>query len=58
MAVAAINSIRKKKLPKAPKLTTGSKKSWDTFDKKKKEVEAHNKKIEAEKSRREKIKSR
>lgn len=58
MAVAEIKSLRKKKLPKAPKLTTGSKKSWDNFDKKKKEAEAYNKRVESEKSRREKIKSR
>jgi hypothetical protein len=57
MAKVVINSLRKKKLPKRPKMNA-SKAAWDNYDKRKKEVEAYNKSIEAEKSRRQKIAAR
>lgn len=57
MAKTVINSLKKKKLPKVPKMNASSQ-SWENFDKKKKVVESYNKQIETEKNRRIKIKSR
>jgi hypothetical protein len=57
MAKAVINSLRKKKQPKRPKMNA-SKSAWDNYEKKKKAVDAHNKAVETEKSRRQKIAAR
>ena len=56
MAVV-INSLKKKKLPKAPKMNA-SKSAWDNYAKRKKEVEAYNRGIETERKRREKLKTK
>lgn len=56
MASANI-SMRKKKSPKAPKMTA-SKSTWDRYEMKKKEVDAHNKKVESEKARRQRIRQK
>lgn len=57
MATVVINSLRKKKLPKSPKMNA-SKATWDKYAKKKNDVLAYNNKIEAEKKRRQAIKSK
>jgi len=57
MATVVINSLRKKKLPKTPKMNA-SKSTWDAHAKKKTEILAYNKKIEGEKKRREAIKAK
>lgn len=57
MAGVVINSLRKKKLPKTPKMNS-SKAVWDRFEKKKKEVLSYNSKIDAEKARRQRIKAK
>lgn len=56
MAASTI-SLKKRKAPKKPKLTA-SKASFDSYEKRKREVDAHNKKAEAEKNRRKKILSK
>ena len=48
---------KKRKLPKAPKLTA-SKEVWDNYEKKGMEVKKHNDAVEKEKDRRAKIKSK
>lgn len=57
MAANSSVSVKKKKLPKAPKFTA-SKPVWDAYEKKKKEVDAHNKRAESEMARRKKIKAK
>lgn len=56
MATVAI-SVRKKKSPKKPNMKA-PKSSWDRYEKKKKEVDAHNKRAEAELARRKRIASK
>lgn len=56
MAAQSI-SLKLKKVPKKPKLTA-SKPVFDRYEKKKKEVDAHNKRVEGEKKRRKAILAR
>jgi hypothetical protein len=53
MAASTI-SLKTRKAPKKPKITA-SKSAFDNYEKKKREVDAHNKKAAAEKARRKKI---
>jgi hypothetical protein len=53
MAASTI-SLKKRKAPKKPKITA-SKSTFDNYEKKKREVDAHNKKAESERARRKKI---
>lgn len=49
-----MSSLRKKKLPKKPKLRA-NKAVWDRYAKRKKEIEKHNSDVEKELERRRKI---
>jgi hypothetical protein len=54
MAKTVINSLRKKKAPKRPKMNA-SKASWDAYEKKANAVKAYNKAVDTEKARRQRI---
>jgi hypothetical protein len=51
---SSLKTVRKKKYPKMPK-KRASVKSWDTYEKKVREVNKHNDAVERELARREKI---
>lgn len=55
--MAASQSLRKMKTPRKPKLKA-AKSAFDNYEKRKREVDAHNKRVDAEINRRKKILSK